>query len=442
MNTLSPLDARLQQHQLLAFLLFGVAILFSVLPTGLSWSYELSAEMVEGSVVRKLQWSSLFLIAGFLLWRIRFTYVKQFVWGNPFAWLLLVFAVLSVLWSYFPVVVVRQVIQFAGVLLMGMAVAIYVGTDVPRLVALCLDLLTAVLAASVVMVAVNPTIALETAVGIEGAWRGVLEQKNSLGIACGVSLLLWVYVQTHTPRHWLYALGVLGLIFLCLLKSRSSSSLFFGLLSVAVYLALYKQYVRTPLFLIRLMLFCLLGLLAFNLSFFFLNDRFASLSDILGPFSALFGKSSDLTGRGDIWVYVWQSIATHWWLGTGYASFWLGPGGPSQFIVDALRWDVPTAHNGYLEVLNELGLIGFGLFLLMMLYHIRNLLSVYRIDRRQFAFHSAILIIFVISNFSESTALRVTSFLQVLFFFSMMLVQFMTLTGREVNSTPFGEARI
>lgn len=437
---ISLLDERLQRHQMLALLLFCVAILFSVLPTGLSWSFKVSTEMVEGSIVRKLQWSSLFLVAVFLLWRIRFTYVGQFARGNPFVWLLLAFAVASVLWSHFPVMVVRQVIQFAGVLLMGMAVAIYVGNDVTRLVALCLDLLTAVLAISAIMVVIDPGIALEKAVGIEGAWRGVLEQKNILGIACGVSLLLWVYVQTHTPRHWLYALGVLGLIFLCLLQSRSSSSLFFGLLSVAVYLALYKQYVRTPLFLVRLVLFSLASLVAFHLYFFFLNDRFPALADFLGPFSALFGKSSDLTGRGDIWVYVWQSISTHWLLGTGYASFWLGPGGPSQYIVDALQWPVPNAHNGYLEILNELGLIGFGLFVLMMLFHISNLLKVYHSDRRQFAFHLAILIIFVISNFSESTALRVTSFLQVLFFFSLMLVQFKTLPGRQSSPLQPGEA--
>ena len=437
---LSPLDERLQRHQLLAFLLFGVAVLFSVLPTGLSWNFSVTTELVEGSIVRKLQWSSLFLIAVFLLWRIRFAYVREFVRGNPFVWLLLVFAVSSVLWSYFPVMVIRQVIQFAGVLLMGMAVAIYVGNDVTRLLVLCLDLLTAVLAVSAIMVIVDPAIALERAVGIEGAWRGVLEQKNILGIACGVTLLLWVYVQTHTPRHWLYALGVLGLIFLCLLKSRSSSSLFFGLLSVSVYLALYKQYVRTPLFLIRLLLFSLVSLLAFHLYFFFLNDRFAALEDFLGPFSALFGKSSDLTGRGDIWVYVWQSISTHWWLGTGYASFWLGPGGPSQFIVDALRWPVPNAHNGYLEILNELGLVGFGLYLLMMLFHVKNLLGLYHPVRRQFAFHLAILIIFVVSNFSESTALRVTSFLQVLFFFSMMLVQFQTISNRQTSRMPASEA--
>ena len=391
---LSPLDERLQRHQLLAFLLFGVAVLFSVLPTGLSWNFSVTTELVEGSIVRKLQWSSLFLIAVFLLWRIRFAYVREFVRGN----------------------------------------------DVTRLLVLCLDLLTAVLAVSAIMVIVDPSIALERAVGIEGAWRGVLEQKNILGIACGVSLLLWVYVQTHTPRHWLYALAVLGLIFLCLLKSRSSSSLFFGLLSVSVYLALYKQYVRTPLFLIRLLLFSLVSLLAFHLYFFFLNDRFAALEDFLGPFSALFGKSSDLTGRGDIWVYVWQSISTHWWLGTGYASFWLGPGGPSQFIVDALRWPVPNAHNGYLEILNELGLLGFGLYLLMMLFHVKNLLGLYHPVRRQFAFHIAILIIFVVSNFSESTALRVTSFLQVLFFFSMMLVQFQSISNRQTSRMPASEA--
>jgi len=426
---------QVQRHQLLAYALFGIAIMFAVLPTGLSWSYELSAEMMEGSIVRKLQWSSLFLVTGFLLWQIRFEYFRQFLWGNPFLWVLLIFSIMSSIWSYFPVVVIRQVIQFAGVLFMGMAVAIYVGNETTKLISLCLDLLTMVLVASIAMVAINPVIALETAMGIEGAWRGVLEQKNSLGIVCGVSMLLWTYVQTNAPRPWWYALFVLTVIFICLLKSRSSSSLFFGVLSVSVYLALFKQHVRTPMFLVRVVLVGVISLLVFILFFFFLNNKFPSSSDMLGPFSSLFGKSSDLTGRADIWVYMWQSIATHWWFGVGYVSFWLGVDGPSQFIVDALRWNVPNAHNGYLEILNELGLIGFSFFVLMMLFHVRNLFIVYDIHRRQFAFHMAILLIFTISNFSESTALRVTTFLQLLFFFSMMMVQFITLSGREMPAS-------
>ncbi len=417
----------LHKYRLLAYVLFVVSILFAVLPPGLSWTFDLSREMTEGSLVRKLQWSSLFGLAGFLLWKVRFIYFKRYFWGNAFVALLMLFSAASVFWSPFPVMVIRQMIQFVGVFMIGIAVAIYLGNDIHKLISICLDVLTVVLFCSIVAVFVAPTVAIETAVGIEGSWRGILEQKNTLGISCGVSLLLWIYVQTNTPRHWLYACFVLAIILICLVNSRSSSSLFFGVFSVFVYLLLYRERLRAPQFLVRGLLFVMVSLLVMLLMFFFVNNHFPSGGDILGPFSAIFGKSSDLTGRGDIWIYMWQSIADHWWLGAGYASFWMGLGGPSQFIVDALKWGVPNAHNGYLEVMNELGLIGFGLYWLMLIFHVKNLLLVFYIDRRQFAFHLAVFLIYVISNFSESTALRVTSFLQLIMIFSMMLVQYVAL---------------
>lgn len=89
--------------------------------------------------------------------------------------------------------------------------------------------------------------------------------------------------------------------------------------------------------------------------------------------------------------------------GVGYVSFYYKLMAHLNSLWMRCDGNVPT-HNGYLEILNELGLIGFSFFVLMMLFHVRNLFIVYDIHRRQFAFHMAILLIFTISNFSESTA--------------------------------------
>lgn len=414
--------APLNPEQRLTLLLFLVASLFAVLPTGLSWNFEPNPEMLEGSWVRKLQWSGLFMVAAYLAWQSGFKDFFRYFWINPFVWLLLAFTAASALWSPFPALVIRQVVQYAGVLLIGFVLAQGLGDRLSTLVQSLFWVLMGVLLISACMVVISPVVALETEVGIEGAWRGILEQKNILGIACGISMLLWIYVQTQARMPWWLAVGTLGLIFLCLLKSRSSSSLFFGSLACTVYLMLYREHLRAPALLVRAAVMMGFLVVLTAIVFFFANNRFPGAADILGPFSALFGKSADLTGRGDIWVYMWQSISQHWWIGTGYASFWLGPGGPSQYIADALRWSVPTAHNGYLEILNELGLMGMALFVLQLMFHLRNLVVLASIRRHEFAYHCGLFIIFLVSNFSESTALRVTSFLQFLFFMSMVIV--------------------
>ena len=73
----------------------------------------------------------------------------------------------------------------------------------------------------------------------------------------------------------------------------------------------------------------------------------------------------------------------------------------------------------------EFSICSFGLVLFIgaLAVHLWGIFKLFVLDRVKFAFHLALLMVFIISNFSESTALRVLTFLQVLMFFSMMLVQ-------------------
>jgi exopolysaccharide production protein ExoQ len=79
-----------------------------------------------------------------------------------------------------------------------------------------------------------------------------------------------------------------------------------------------------------------------------------------GELAAAVGKDPTLTDRTKIWAFL-LSMHTNPFIGTGYESFWLGP---------RLQWvwqesglgGISEAHNGYLEVYLNLGIIG--LFLL------------------------------------------------------------------------------
>ena len=115
---------------------------------------------------------------------------------------------------------------------------------------------------------VNPVQGLESVAGIEGAWRGALEQKNMLGIASGVALLLWVFVQTTFRRSTFDSVASISVILICLLGSRSSSSLFFGMASVGLYFVLYKDYIRAASLFLRFFLILAGLFLLANILFF------------------------------------------------------------------------------------------------------------------------------------------------------------------------------
>jgi exopolysaccharide production protein ExoQ len=84
-------------------------------------------------------------------------------------------------------------------------------------------------------------------------------------------------------------------------------------------------------------------------------------------FLELIGKDPTLTGRMEIWDYVIQDIWMKPFLGWGYYVFWEPENPFATEISRAVHWTVPNAHNGLLEFLLDLGLVGTALFALILL---------------------------------------------------------------------------
>jgi O-antigen ligase len=84
------------------------------------------------------------------------------------------------------------------------------------------------------------------------------------------------------------------------------------------------------------------------------------------------GRDGTLTGRTGIWEEA-MSMVVNPLLGAGFESFWL------RVTLDEGRsFHLNEAHNGYLEVYLNLGWVGLGLLLLVILSGYRNVLRVLR----------------------------------------------------------------
>ncbi|HTZ69930.1 MAG TPA: O-antigen ligase family protein, partial [Acetobacteraceae bacterium] len=79
-------------------------------------------------------------------------------------------------------------------------------------------------------------------------------------------------------------------------------------------------------------------------------------------FLEMLGKDPTLTGRAELWAYVDQAIALKPILGWGLLAFWSDTNPVAGNISTALGWDVPQAHNGLLEMLLDVGVVGTSLF--------------------------------------------------------------------------------
>ena len=185
-----------------------------------------------------------------------------------------------------------------------------------------------------------------------------MQQKNAFGAISALTLLLWVIVYKELNiKFSIFFSGVVFSIF-CLSMAKSSTALTLATLSVVVFLIFFREHIRSPMWLLRVMAFFLILMFIFLLIYFSAESEIPGWQDILEPFANLFGKHADLTGRTSIWDYVWMEIDKHWILGIGYGAFWMGPGSPSQWIIDRLNWVPLQGHNGYIDMLNELGLFG------------------------------------------------------------------------------------
>ncbi|MCZ7616680.1 MAG: O-antigen ligase family protein [Ignavibacteriaceae bacterium] len=99
-------------------------------------------------------------------------------------------------------------------------------------------------------------------------------------------------------------------------------------------------------------------------------------SEIFGLIPGYFGKDTTLSGRVDIWNFVWNDIEKRFLLGYGFATYWIM--GSSRLEIFASYFEgfmVNEAHNGYLEIVLQLGLIGFVFFCFLLLHIYTGCLS-------------------------------------------------------------------
>ena len=69
------------------------------------------------------------------------------------------------------------------------------------------------------------------------------------------------------------------------------------------------------------------------------------------------GKDPSLTGRTEIWDSLMRKVADRPWTGYGYGAFWgrIGESAPADWVRKETGWTVPSAHNGWIDLLVQLG---------------------------------------------------------------------------------------
>jgi O-antigen ligase len=185
-----------------------------------------------------------------------------------------------------------------------------------------------------------------------GSWRGLLAHKNPLGWLMAVAAIVLLTAAYHGVVQRRMA-TLLTIICIVVLAGASSATgwlaLVVGLGSLALVAILQRAGRAWPFFFVATAIVCWSTVMHGEV-------LAATVLDLVG-------RDATLSGRTQIWTALEPSIRNRWLLGHGYQAFWT-----SAEAEGAMRgafyssFVASHAHNGFVDLLLDLGVLGVALY--------------------------------------------------------------------------------
>jgi len=353
---------------------------------------------LEGSPIDRTVFMLLMVVGLFILSRRKIEWSKVMK-SNVWLFLMFFYFGVSILWSDFPVVSLKRWIKAIGDLIMILIVLTESdpAESIKSLFKRCAYVLIPL---SILFIKYYPHLG-RTYVSWTGTvvtFTGVATNKNSLGALCLVCGLfffwnlqtMWLKRNINISKKEVFV----HVLFLCmivwLLKlSDSATSLATFIIGVCIFIWTELPKVKRNKIHIKIFIVFLI-LLLLQISF-----------DIKNLFISILGRETTLTGRTDLWKEL-INMGTNPFIGTGYESFWLGSRLKKIWLMDNIGI-VNQAHNGYLEIYLNLGLIGLFFVIGVIITTYKKIGNTLIRDFDFGRFRLTFLIIFIFYNITENS---------------------------------------
>jgi exopolysaccharide production protein ExoQ len=167
------------------------------------------------------------------------------------------------------------------------------------------------------------------------------------------------------------------------------------------------------------------------------------MATLLKPVMQLTGKDMTFSARSIIWEIIKEHSRAAPWLGSGYGAYWTGetPSSPSYVFVWVMSFYPTESHNGYLEILNDLGRVGLVCLFAFLFWYVRQALQLMPLDRPQAVLFLALLYQQMVANLSESEWFSRTTISTLLIFGAVCLSRSLLEARHQSRPTPPGRRR-
>ena len=224
---------------------------------------------------------------------------------------------------------------------------------------------------------------------------GVTTNKNMLGLVCMIVGLgfVWLLIKAlradrRRIKHLMVPGVSLAMVLWLLIVARSFTALACFLMGTALLVVVNMPGRERPA-----KVHLLVGSMLSGAAIMFI------FPEIFVAIIHAFGKNTTLTGRTGLWK-VLLAMDTHPWLGAGFESFWVGS--RLNNIWSIFPWQPNEAHNGYLEVYLNLGIVGVSLLGIMLLSGYRSVTAAVRQDPEAGSLRLAYFTVALAYSFSEA----------------------------------------
>jgi O-antigen ligase len=351
---------------------------------------------------------------------------SQVVKANGWIFIYLVYCGISISWSDYPEVSFKRYIKDIGNLLMVLVV-LSERAPVEAIVTLVKRCTYVLIPLSVVMMKYYSEFGRSYS-----RWDGQLSitgmtnNKNSLGVlcaVCGIGIVwnlasMWRNNKISANKLQVLVQGLMLIMTMwVLLLAHSATAIVCFIIGAGIVIVMAVDALRSrSIILFGLPVFLLLGVYMFS-------------SNPVAFLTGLVGRNETLTDRTEIWQKVIE-MAGDPIVGVGYRSFWLGD--RLERLWSDYSWHPTEAHNGYLEIYLDLGVIGVILLTGILISSLRANITLVRSDLELGPLKLAMLVSIIIYNIAES-AFR-PDFLMY-FVFTLVVIQFPRPVQKLISDT-------
>jgi len=323
--------------------------------------------------------------------------------------------IMTTVWSEDPMLSLRRTLGLACTVALGFFLGMrFELKELLRIVAWALAI---VVLASIAAGIFIPSFAIQY--NLSGAWRGVFVQKNTMARVIGVAVMVFTYLLLESRRNRLLSAVLLFLSIALSVLSRSVTVIIVAFLTVSL-LAYLKLRLRPAQ---SVALFAFVLLLGLGATLFVLGNSDSIL--------ALIGKDASLTGRTDLWQMSVAAVLQRPLLGAGWDVFWMGP--EADAIRNAVHWQTPHAHNAFLDLALNTGLVGLTIFLASLFDGLHRALRYSRQPDRPFNLWPLLYYSYILFYmFTETTTVDRHSLFNILYCaLSVSMTETLRMEGRE-----------